>query len=92
MTRCSRNTECPESSRADVPVIVENLVDPPPVANAANEVTDRHILNMERMVRELTHKNLELQQNFNRRTHELEDTNAQLQARILEQKGSKLTR
>ena len=62
------------------------------MVNAGDEVADRCILDMERTVRELAHKNLELEQNFNRRAHELKDTNAQLQARILELEGSRLSR
>ena len=45
-----------------------------------------------RTIRELTRKNLELEQNFNRRAYELEDTNAQLQARVFKLEGSKLSR
>ena len=76
MPRCSRNNECPESSRVNAPLVIRDAVDLSPVDNVGDKVADRRILDMERTIRELACKNLELEQNFNRRAHELEDTNA----------------
>ena len=92
MPRCGRNSECPHSSGANASLVSKDAVNPPPANNTGDEVTDRRIVDMERTVRELAHQNLVLKQNFNKRAHELEDINAQLQARIFELEGSRLSR
>ena len=91
MPKRGRNSRCPKSSCANAPLVITDAVDPPPIDNVGDEVTDRRILDMERMVRELARKNLELEQNFNIMIHELEDTNAQLQAKIFQLEGSRLS-
>lgn len=93
MAKQSYRKNIPESSNAATITTSGPAKLPPlyPSVDIKHENT-RYLLEMKNTIRQLVHKNQEMERQFNFKAHELEDTNAQLHACILKLEGNKLSR